>query len=73
MNILLSDHKGGGGWSNIPNFLNTWFMDDPSDHACEVITYVHDNVWETGILVAGGYRSTGAWTNSVEFFNFEKG
>ena len=39
----------------------------------KVIQYVHDDVWETGILVAGGYRSHGAWTNTVEFFNFEKG
>ena len=29
--------------------------------------------WATGIMVAGGYKSHGAWTNTVEFFNFETG
>ena len=40
-----------------------------SDMACQVIQYQ----WSVGILVAGGYKLLGAWTPSIEFFNFDKG
>lgn len=62
----------GATWEEVESLI-----DARADHACEVIQYVHDKntvpTWETGILVTGGYKSIGAWTNSVEFFNFEKG
>ena len=61
--------KDGAKWEDhVPSLKQ-----NRGDHACDVITYVHDDVWETGIIVAGGYSSIGAWTNKVEFFNFETG
>ena len=40
-----------------------------SDMACEVVQYK----WSVGIMVAGGYKLLGAWTSSVEFFDFGTG
>ena len=57
-----------GDWLSMPG-LNQ----ERSDHACALVQFVRENVWENGIMVAGGYKSNGAWTNTVEFFNFEKG
>ena len=57
-----------GEWLTMPKLGQ-----ERSDHACAVVQYVRENVWETGIMVAGGYKSNGAWTNTVEFFNFQDG
>ena len=58
----------GGEWLTMPKL-----QQERSDHACALVQYVRENTWESGIMVAGGYKSNGAWTNTVEFFNFQNG
>ena len=40
-----------------------------SDHACSLVQHG----WKRGILVAGGYRTDGAWMSTVEFVDLERG
>jgi hypothetical protein len=40
-----------------------------SDHACAVVQHG----WTRGILVAGGYRTDGAWMATVEFLDIVRG
>ena len=40
-----------------------------SDHACSLVQHG----WRRGILVAGGYRTDGAWMSTVEFVDLERG
>ena len=65
--ILLGAPKTGESWTEVPSLIQ-----ERSDHACSVIQVPLGSEWHSGIMVAGGYKDNGAWTNTVEFFSFEK-
>lgn len=83
--MQLDDGHGpvGSEWFSAPSLLQ-----ERSDHACalaqlgwETGIMVAGKTFTTILCAAskflnihlGGYKSSGAWTNTVEFFNFEKG
>ena len=54
-----------GSWET----YSTDLTEARSDHACAMIQHG----WVRGILVAGGYRTDGAWMTKVEFLDIERG
>lgn len=65
INIGDTDGLATGSWEQ----YSTDLTEARSDHACAMAQHG----WKRGILVAGGYRTDGAWMTKVEFLDIERG
>ena len=70
MSFLLPNKVDTGKMIVAPwEMYSTDLSEARSDHACSLVQHG----WRRGILVAGGYRTDGAWMSTVEFVDLEQG